>query len=456
MSKRNNKHIHRNLLAGAAILLFSHMAAAIPMTYTLTALGDLNGGAFLSQANDINNAGQVVGYSLSSPHFEAFIWDETNGMQGLGTIPPSTYPYENSFGYALNINGVVTGDARSSKISHQAFTGDLVSGIEGIGFLPGGHVSHAYGINDINQVVGRSIFSSGGRSNEAFVWDSVDGMTGLGHLPGGGRSFSEARDINNRGQVVGFDLLFSHDYEAFLWDETNGMVGLGRLPTLSNSQAYSLNESGHVVGASWNFENNKEAFFWDSNNMIGLGHLPGCSSSSALDVNSSDYAVGWCQTQNVDEAFLWTSADGMLRLSDLADNSANGWILQQATAINDSGYIVGFGINPGGFREAYLLKPQKSVPEPSAIALIAVGLVTLGLIPVSNRDRWEPRGVVSLPRCARQTHAGGSGWLPPRSDGVARTRGSRPSSQAPPEQVSGARPFQGIDQDQDLGGRHEV
>jgi probable HAF family extracellular repeat protein len=52
----------------------------------------------------------------------------------------------------------------------------------------------------------------------------------------------------------------------------------------------------------------------------------------------------------------------------------SGWTLESATAINDSGQIVGMGTNPAGQGDAFLLTP---VPEPCTLALLDIGAISL-------------------------------------------------------------------------------
>jgi hypothetical protein len=49
----------------------------------------------------------------------------------------------------------------------------------------------------------------------------------------------------------------------------------------------------------------------------------------------------------------------MIDLNSLLDSSGTGWILMQATAINNKGQIVGFGIDPLGHMGAFLLTPVR-------------------------------------------------------------------------------------------------
>ncbi|GAG24493.1 unnamed protein product, partial [marine sediment metagenome] len=78
----------------------------------------------------------------------------------------------------------------------------------------GGTESHAYGINNIGQVVGEAQIVAG--PSHAFLWE--DGvMTDLGTLGGQG---SAARDMNEFGQVAGSAQIDPDvwNHHAFLWE----------------------------------------------------------------------------------------------------------------------------------------------------------------------------------------------------------------------------------------------
>ncbi|MEL6209726.1 MAG: hypothetical protein AAFR44_06005, partial [Pseudomonadota bacterium] len=50
-------------------------------------LGDLPGGAFYSEARDINNRGQVTGFSDTGNGWQVFLWDRENGLQDQSLLP---------------------------------------------------------------------------------------------------------------------------------------------------------------------------------------------------------------------------------------------------------------------------------------------------------------------------------------------------------------------------------
>lgn len=125
------------------------------------------GGAFWNTPMDINNQGNVVGFSdlphdgptLAQANFHAFFWS-------AGT-------------YFCN--------------------GKVITGTCDLGTLTGDNVSEALGVNDNNQVVGVSL-----PSGHAFIWQDSK-MTDLNSLvaPGTTLILTDAQDINDRGEITG-------------------------------------------------------------------------------------------------------------------------------------------------------------------------------------------------------------------------------------------------------------
>jgi probable HAF family extracellular repeat protein len=318
-------------------------------------------------------------------------------MVGIGALPVGFPGSTSSSASSINASGQVTGSGGISGSTQHAFlwTPAIANGASGtimdLGTLPGatGAAYYGGGINDVGQVIGGSI---GGR---AFLWtpnvpNAMSGaMIDLGTLPGHSSSYAEG--INAAGQIAGASIDAAGKHHAFLWTPnthngtTGAMIDLGTLPAgTGESRASDINTAGQVVGLTPAINNpNGHAFLWTpttpngtSGSMIDLGDLPGGADYSyASAINNAGQVTG--TSSNI--AFLWTPIDGMLNLNNLLDASGAGWLLQQATDVNDAGQIVGLGTydpdGPGGvaaLTHGFLLIP---VPEPSSVGVLSLVLI---------------------------------------------------------------------------------
>jgi len=275
----------------------------------MTDLGNLGG--YESLAVDINNRGQIIGFSTNTipdpfdpfglpTQLRGFIWQ--NGvMFDLGTLGgPDT-----QIGVRVNERGQTTG---SSDIN----------------FVPNA--------------------TTGLPAADPFLWENGK-MIDLGSF-GGTLGFGDM--VNNRGQVIGVsDLPGDTTQHAFLW-ENGSLRDLGTLGG-TYSAPYWLNEAGDVVGgATTQGDLNYFAFLWKNGKMNNLGALDGDPCSQGNAVNETGQIVGEsasCDFLTVQRAFLWERGS-MVDLNNLIPPNSS-LSLSAAWNINERGEIVGVGVPPG-------------------------------------------------------------------------------------------------------------
>jgi probable HAF family extracellular repeat protein len=329
------------------------------VAYRVTGLGLLPGTGY-SGANAINDLGEVTGGSGS----KVFLWTPQTGMQDLGA-PAGVIA---AAGVGINNNGqiaVSTFTEYSSRYNAHAFRWSA-GAFQDLGTL-GGTYSTTYGIDATGRVAGYSFTSVGAihayRSTTGASPTDIDSLGG---------DYSVGYGINAGGQVVGMAYTSQNENRAFLWTGSGNMQDLGTLGgTLS--QANDISDSGLIVGISSTADAADHAFIIQNGVMTDLGSLQ--YSSSATAVNDLGQVIGAVD----DQPFVWDSVAGMRLLNNILDPAtSDGWSLEQAFDINDSGQIVGQGIHDGVIT-SFLLTP---VPEPSAIVLCALFGVAAGFLPV--------------------------------------------------------------------------
>lgn len=333
--------------------------------YSLFDLGVLPG-YDSSVAYDVNDRGQVTGSSylaLHSDHESAFRYDGAN-MAGLGALGGWR-----STAKAINNSGIVVGEAMSADGSMRAYR-------YGQGMVDLGYPGQALGVNDAGIIVGATttgLFVKG--TSVAIDMSSLNARWGW--------------DINNRGDFVGTT---SEAYPQGYVFSSGTLTLLGRLGSGQVSNAYAVNDLGDVVGESLTggSSSSGHAFLWTRGAaMLDLGVVgPDAQESVAWDINDRREVVGTLRLNpgRVDTAhgFYWN--DGvMYDLNDLL-SSPMGYTIVTANAINSLGQIAGSAIAPSGFRRAVLLTPMMEVPEPSSVALVVIGFLTM----VRRANRHTP------------------------------------------------------------------
>ncbi len=346
------------LAALVAVVCCGGFRSAHSSSFTVTDLG-----SFFPYA--INDVGQVVG---SNQFSGAILW---NGSTTI--LPGST---TSSAAYDINNAGQIVGHIDNNAVIWNGTTATVLGQGE------------AVGINNVGQVVGTN-------SGAATIWNGTipTALTGTGSpYPTG---------INDSGQVSGISSI-STSARAVIWNGTTPTT-LGQVnPSFySQSFAYGINNSGQVVGSAQIFNNlaqylGDHAVIWNGTTPTDLGTLPGYYTfSRALGINDTSQVVGFSSFGGYSgaHAVLW---DGTTPedLNTLLNSSGIDWTLTSATDINNVGQIVGWGINPLGQQDAFLLTPSSDpivdtlppppptppVPEPSTWAMMILGFAGIGFM----------------------------------------------------------------------------
>jgi probable HAF family extracellular repeat protein len=349
---------------GLCLLLVAVAASDVSaQEYTFTELVTPEGTH--SQAFGISENGAIAGWAAGTG---AVVWD-TNGIVALGH-PGGDFAVE---ARAVNDAGQVACVGEGNPQAYQSFFWESGTWTP-IGALPGLPDSFVEDIDSAGRIVGRSLVVGPGAPDRAFIWEAGV-FTELGTL---GDS-SIAYGINDVGQVVGRSLAElpggQLGLRGFLW-EVGQMTALDPLPGDVATQAFDVNDAGEIVGSSWyhttQFFTVDQAALWrdGGEEVIDLGVVPAapgsCSSnpywhkSIARAINNHGQIVGeaMCITSGAPKAaFVWQ--DGVMHnLNDLIP-PGTGLDLRSARDINDAGQIVGYGINPAGQLRAFLLEPQQ-------------------------------------------------------------------------------------------------
>lgn len=311
---------------------FPEMQSVLWKQGAIVDLGSLPEGGYESVATAVNSRGQVVGAALNT------VPDVNSMISSFDFFPP--IPYQT-----------------------RAFLWDDRNGMQDLGTLPGGTDAQARMINERGQVAGYSYTSAAPSSpcstnfgltltTGSFLWESGKGMVDLGGLGG---TCTLAAALSDRGQVVGQSWLSDDEAsQPFLWDRATGLVGLGTLGG-SGGGASAINERGQVVGGSLTAGDVQiDAFLWDGT-MHDLGVLGTDNCAWAISINAAGQIVGHACTDNP-RGFLWEHGGPMVDLNTLVPPGTSLYVID-ALDINDRGEIGGNGVDADGNEHALLLIP---------------------------------------------------------------------------------------------------
>jgi probable HAF family extracellular repeat protein len=249
--------------------------------------------------------------------------------------------------------------------------------------LPGDDTSRAYALSDNGLAVGVSYITAdpagswwppaepmrlvAWRKDAAGAWQPIAIPA---QIPD---AFAyQVSGVNDAGQATGIWYNGATEAETPFFLDVNAatIVSIGTFGG-AKSRVHGLNAYGQVAGWADGVDSpyySRRAFTWDptrgADNPLSLGTLGGSNSRAGADlyyraINDAGYVVGVSLTSRdkASHGFVWDAARGMRDLNNITPNKAGFSELYGATAVGQSGHIVGQGIAKG-VGQAYLLTPN--------------------------------------------------------------------------------------------------
>ena len=327
-------------VAGAA-LVAALLTAAVPTTATaaaihVTDLGTLGGGVCCSAALDINEAGDIVGWSVtggdeSTPQ-HAVIWHNGH-IRDLGTLGGrlSRAQAINKFNTVVGWSLTAGGDQHATMWRN----GQVID----LGTL-GGTTSNATDINNNGGVVGTATDAHG--VTFGFIWRN--GVMSKLATPPGTTLFPTA--INDHGRIAAtLDTDPNSPSHPARWDN-----GTAVALTTDPGVTFGLTEHGVITG-SVTHDGVVQGFVFKGGVVVRLPLATGAAEGEVRDVTNNCHAVGTSLFINGTpfEPTHWPACGTAKILPGLSGGSDG---TGQANAINETNQIVGFSslaAGGGGF-----------------------------------------------------------------------------------------------------------
>ncbi|MGA2585082.1 MAG: hypothetical protein ABSG31_17555 [Tepidisphaeraceae bacterium] len=339
--------------------------------YSLTDLGSFT-------PTGLNTSGQICGnIPATGGTTHAAIYDN-GSIQDLGVLPGYTSSFANDINSGAQVVGyqTVPNDPFNADYAFLFSDGTMLD-MTTLPIYSGGTAMIARGINSLGQVVGEAAWNNsqlgGFRTGYGFLYSNgvvSPSPLNFNFLNGGGGTGGDSFAINDSGQIagVGYDYYGGFPSAAL-------STGLQETSIFSSSDggeiassATAINGAGQVLGQVSGRDISSFSFLYSDDRV------------QTLSLTASQYADGLNDEGQVvgaigNDAALYDGSETIDLNTLIPANS--GWTLEDATAINDSGQIVGVGMSPGGQTDGFLLTPSVPVPEPLAVSILALASLVL-------------------------------------------------------------------------------
>ena len=290
-----------------------------------TFVGGLN-----EQGEVIFNARFLDAQSPGGLRYQPLRWSAARGRVVLPSLNAREYASLDAINKHGQIAGLSATSSDNSSVRAVRWTSaNRLSSLPGVsGFVPGA----AYGINDLDVVVGSGSAVNGGTTT--LVWNADGRPTNLGTF--GARSAYGIR-INNQGDILGWRIVDAATRGFFLSSPGK--------PAVSINAAYptTLNEAGEVIGAVRGPTTNEfRAFRYSRARGFLSLHPAGMFTSEANALNDDGVSVGLIRSGMFDEgrAYRWSRTGVATDLNLRLHNSPTGLVVTEGLGIAANGDIL--------------------------------------------------------------------------------------------------------------------
>jgi probable HAF family extracellular repeat protein len=306
----------------------------------------------LTEAQGINDAGQIVGqYEDSSGAQNGFLYNSSTFA--YTTIDYSIYDTQAN---GINDLGQIVGYFTGTAVAGAEHVAEAARVVGDHGFLytsgtltplddtvSGAHDTHAYGINDLDQIVGNFTGSLGdvlGFIDNGGIFSTlIDPLGAKGTF---------AQGINDAGQIVGYYVDSSGTSHGFLdsggtYTTIDDALGTG-------TALLGINNAGQIVGSYTDSSGGLHGFLatlptTTSYTFTTLNAPSGTDGTEAYGINNLGQVVGnYTDSSGAGHAFLYNSSNFAYSTLDYPSPA----VTSAADGINDVGQVVGYYLDSSG------------------------------------------------------------------------------------------------------------